>query len=235
MNLEEAKSSVLLFAMVGFVLLVVLFMTILFAIKSWNQARRLGYTKDNLFRVAKSTIAASIVPSLAIVIGLFTLAATLGNAWPWLRLSVMGALTYEIMAAEMAASSMETTLAQLTSVKEFVNVILVMSVGVISGTIVLVIFGEKVHKGAIKLGENKHSFGMVALELFMIGLLATFLPVVLTQGLVALLTFVTSLLITVVLGLLMKKYNIKWLKDFILAIALLVGMASSILWTGIFG
>jgi hypothetical protein len=70
----------------------------------------------------------------------------------------------------------------------------------------------------------------------MVGLVATFLPAFLTDDIVGLLTFITSLLITVSMGLLvMKKQKISWLKDFILAFALIGGMASSILWTSWIG
>ncbi len=235
--LNQVINAPLLYIMVGIVIMTVMLFAVLFAIKAYQRALELGFTKADLLRVIKSTIIASIVPSLAVMMGLFALAGALGNAWPWLRLSVVGSITYELMAAETAAASMGVQLSQLSSMglSGFVTIMFVMTVGAVSGLIVLFFFGEKIHRGAISLGKNKQSFGIVALECFMIGLLATFLPAVFTMGLDVVLTFLTSLIITVLLGLVVIKFKVTWLKDFILAIALIGGMASSILWTGWFG
>lgn len=233
----ETVNSGLLYLLVGVVIIFVISLSLLFAKKSWNRGIELGYTKEQLMTVIKSTSIATIVPSLAIVIGLFALAPVLGNAWPWLRLSVIGSVTYELMAADMAASSMGVPLIDLPTVglDAFVNIMFVMTVGISAGMFVLLFFGEKIQKGIGSMGKNKQSFGIVALECFMIGLLATFLPAFFTKGAVSVLTFFTSTVITVSLGLIVLKYKISWLKDFILAFALIGGMASSVLWTGLLG
>jgi hypothetical protein len=112
----------------------------------------------------------------------------------------------------------------------------VMTAGIASGLVTLLFFGKKIQGAVGKLGSNKKSFGFVALDCFMVGLAATFLPAFLTLDLIALLTFVTSLIITITFGLIVAKYRkFGWLKDFILAFALLGGMASSILWASIVG
>jgi len=230
-------NSGLLYILVGIVILFVVILSLLFAKKAWSRALQLGYTKSQLMTVIKSTSIATIVPSLAIVIGLFALAPVLGNPWPWLRLSVLGSVTYELMAADMAASSMGVALTELPTVgiDAFVNIMFVMTVGISAGLFVLLFFGEKIQNGIGSMGKNKQSFGIVALECFMIGLLATFLPAFFTKGFVSVLTFFTSTAITITMGLFVLKYNIKWLKDFILAFALIGGMASSVLWTGLLG
>jgi len=230
-------NSNFLYMMVGIVIFFVVSLSLLFAKKAWTRGLQLGYTKTQLKTVVKSTIIATIVPSLAIVIGLFALAPVLGNPWPWLRLSVIGSVTYELMAADMAASSMGVALIDLPTVgiSAFVNIMLVMTVGISAGLLVLLFFGEKIQKGIGSLGKNKQSFGIVALECFMIGLLATFMPSILTGGIVTTLTLFTSTVITISMGLIVQKYKIYWLKDFILAFALFGGMASSVLWTGLLG
>ncbi len=230
-------NSGLLYFLVGIVIIFVVSLSFLFVRKAWDRALELGYTKPQLMKVIKSTSIATIVPSLAIVIGLFALAPVLGNAWPWLRLSVIGSVTYELMAADMAASSMGVALTDLPTVgiEAFVNIMFVMTIGISAGLLVLLFFGEKIQNSIGSMGKNKKSFGVVALECFMIGLLATFLPAFFTNGVVSVLTFFTSSIITITMGLIVLKYNIKWLKDFILAFALIGGMASSVLWTGLLG
>jgi len=233
----DIVNSSLLYMLVGTVIAVVIILSLLFAKKAWKRALELGYTTAQLKTVITSTIVATIVPSIAIVIGLFALAPLLGNPWPWLRLSVIGSVTYELMAADMAASSMGVALVDLPTVgiEAFVNIMFVMTVGISAGLLVLLFFGEKIQKGIGSMGKNKQSFGIVALECFMIGLLVTFMPAILTGGVVTTLTLFTSATITISMGLIVQKYKIYWLKDFILAFALFGGMASSVLWTGLFG
>ena len=227
----------LLYLLVGGVIAFVFGLSLLFTRKAYVRALELGYTKDDLIKVMKSTAVATIIPSLAIVIGLFALAPVLGIPWPWLRLSVIGSVTYELMAADMASTSMGlSSLTELANagIKPFVNVMFVMTAGISSGMIVLLFFGKRLQSSIETLGKNKQSFGVVALECFMIALLATFLPTFFTSGLVAVLTFYTSTLITISLGIIVMKFKITWLKDFILAFALIGGMASSVLWSSLF-
>src|SRR5699024_11307005 len=61
--------------------------------------------KDKLKQIIKSSIIFTIVPSLAIVIALFSLASVLGVPLSWFRLSVVGSLAYELLAAEMTVSA----------------------------------------------------------------------------------------------------------------------------------
>ena len=238
MGYFDIVNSGLLYGLVAIVIAFVFFLAFYFAKKAWTRALEIGYEKAQLKKIIKSTIVATIVPSFAVVIGLFALAPILGNAWPWLRLSVIGSITYETMAAETAISALLGPDGSLVdaSTQSLVTVMFVMTAGISSGMIVLLLFGEKIQKGIGKLSANKQSFGIVALESFMIALVATFLPAFLASSLVALFTFMTSIVITVSMGLLVMKYKkISWLKDFILAFALIGGMASSILWTSLVG
>ena len=43
-------------------------------------------------------------------------------------------------------------------------------------------------------------------------------------------TFVTSAVVAVLISLLSKKLNAKWLNDFVLVFSMIVAMASSVLW-----
>ena len=70
---------------------------------AWGRCIELGISpvKD----VIKSSVIFSIVPSLSIVIGLFSLAAVLGVPWPWFRLSVVGSVSYELIADMVATGA----------------------------------------------------------------------------------------------------------------------------------
>lgn len=233
MDFYDLVNSNLLYILVAIVIIYVFFLAFYFAKKAWNRALELGYSKKDLQKVIKSTISATIVPSIAIVIGLFTLVASLGVPFPWLRLSVIGSVAYELVASETATAALLGENASLAdaSVQDLVTVMFVMTAAITSGLFTLLFFGKKIQKRVNQLGSNKMSFGFVAIECLMVALAATFLPAFLLKDWTSFLTFVTSLIITITFGLLSMKYQkLAWIKDFVLALALLGGMASSVLW-----
>lgn len=233
--LSIANSS-LLYILVSIAIITVLSMATIFLKKSWSRAIEIGISKDTIKKIIKSSIYFTIVPSIAIVIGLFALSPVLGIPWSWLRLSVVGSVTYELMAADMATKSMGLSLVEAASgsADTFGNIMFVMTAGISAGMIVLLIFGKKILNGVNKMSSGKTEFGRISIGCFMIALLAVFIPEILTSGKIFALTFITSVIITLFQGFLIKKFNINWLKDFVFAFSLVLGMTSSILWTSFF-
>jgi hypothetical protein len=92
--------------------------------KSWKRAIAKGWRREKLMSLVRMTISATFAPSLSIVIGVFSLVALLGVPWPWWRLSVVGSLTYETMAADATIKSIGLDLSRLAeaTVQDFVLV-----------------------------------------------------------------------------------------------------------------
>ncbi|GHU93211.1 DUF5058 domain-containing protein [Spirochaetia bacterium] len=207
--------------------------------KSWKRALAKGYSREKLMTVVKASVSATIIPSLAIVIGLFSLVSILGIPWPWWRLSVAGALTYETMAADAAVKAAGLNLGQLSeaTAQDFVLVMFVMSIGVIVGLFVLPFIGKKIQFGTMKIKTGDKRWGALGSSIFIMVIIVVFCsPLFLDftkPGMVKLLTALTSTGITLLLYAIADRFKQEWLKSFVLAIALLVGMASSVLWTGL--
>ncbi len=234
MSVQEALYHPLLYGLVAILIVFVAVISVAFAWTSYHEALRLGFKKEALLRMMRSTVIGSIVPSLAVMLGLFALAAFLGNAWPWLRLSVIGSVTYELLASDIALTALGGSF-ESAGLEGLINVMLVMSLGISAGLILLFFFGKKIQDRVQKVAQQPLGFGSVALESFMIALAVTFLPAFWTLSWVHFLTFLSSLTITLALGFLMHKLQWTWLKDFILAFALLGGMGASLLfhaWIG---
>lgn len=234
MDFYDLVNSSLLYILVAIVIIYVFFLAFYFAKKAWNRALELGYTKKDLQKVIKSTISATIVPSIAIVIGLFTLVTALGVPFPWLRLSVIGSVSYELIVSESATAALVgNSNASLADVplENLTAVMFVMTLSITGGLFTLLFFGKKIQNKINDLSEDKKGFGFIAVECLLVALAATFLPAFLVKDWASFLTFFTSLFITIGLGLLsMKVHKLSWVKDFVLAAALLGGMASSVLW-----
>jgi hypothetical protein len=204
--------------------------------KSWKRARAKGYSTQKLMTVVKASVSASIIPSIAVVIGFFSLAAILGVPWPWWRLSVVGSVTYETMAIDTAikAGGLDmTTLASATAT-DFVLVMYVMSIGIIGGLFFSPFVAKRIQSGAMSIKAGDQRWGSLGGSVFMTVILTVFaVPMFLDyshSGIVKLLTFATSAAITIALNLVATKGGQKWLVTFILALSLLLGMASSVMW-----
>lgn len=206
--------------------------------KSWKRALQLGYEKSQLMTVVKSTVTFTIIPAVAIVVGLFSLAAMLGIPWPWWRLSVVGSVTYETMAAEMALNAAGVDLTSASG-SEFILIMFVMSVGIIAGIVTAPFIAKPIQMGTMKMKERDAKWGPLGNGVFMLIIMVVFLvPMLLDfspNGIVKLLTLVTSAVVAIVISTISKKFKIAWLGNFILAISMILAMASSILWSSIVG
>ncbi len=88
----------------------VVFQALLFTKKAVNDGQKMGITKEQMWNSAKSAFAASIGPSLVIVIGMVGLLTSMGGPVAWMRLSYIGSVMYELSAADRAATAAGCTL-----------------------------------------------------------------------------------------------------------------------------
>lgn len=234
MSFYEAANHPLIYGLVGAGLLYVLAISAISVRKSWRRAKELGYQSEQLMKIARSAVTFTIVPSIAIIVGFFSLAAILGIPWPWWRLSVIGSVTYEIMASEMTLNTAGVQLATATA-SDFVMVMFVMSVGIIGGLVLSPIMSEKIHTGSIKRGDQDKKWGALGNSVFMMAIIIAFVVPMLFDGPVKLLTLGTSIAVAFTLKKIAATYKIAWLGEFILVLTMLLGMMSSVLWTGLFG
>lgn len=175
----------------------------------------------------------TIAPAIAILLGVIALSKALGFPLPWLRLSVIGALTYETMAAAAAASAHGILLSNLiTDPKIFSSIAWVMTVGIIPGLVMVPLLGKRIEKGLSKIKSKDQKWS----EIFMTALFLGMIFATIRQGLVGwipVFVMLTSAVIMAVCGLLCKKFKVKWIEDYALPISMLGGMALSIPITGL--
>ncbi len=210
-----------------------------FSLFSFSRAKKrcleLGISASTISNVVKSTIAASLVPSLAILLGFLILAVSLGPAWPWWRLSVIGSLSYETMAADYTASGIGVQLSEILSsdATVFAAVMIVMTIGVLSGPLMAAFVAEKYSTGVMKAKSGQGEWGTVLSGCFFITMFAVYIPILVFSDLPTALTLFTSLGLAIVLGVIAKKIPV--LNNFVMAIVLIISMASSVLWCNLFG
>lgn len=235
--MKEIINSPLLLIMIIIGLLYIVAFSLLYLKKAYARCVELGISKDALSKVIKSSLVFSIVPSLSIVVGLFALIPVLGTVWSWWRLSVIGSLSYETLISSSVASAIgfETSAQMIEGAtgSQFGVVMILMSIGMLSGFFVLIPLGKKLCMSVSK-SENSSTWKYVLSGCFMLCLFAVYIPVLLIGDTIQAAVMVTGLIIALVLGALSAKPGLKWLNDFVMAFSMIGGMASSILWTSIF-
>ncbi len=243
--MEFHVSHPILFILAGIIIAVVLAQSVFFLVKALRRSRELGMDQSKIRKTIKTAAIFTIAPAVAIVISVLTLSKKLGLALPWLRLSVVGSMSYETVAASNALEAMGQSLgsAETLSAQQFVNVLLVMTISILVGTLLVPIIGKKLQGGMTSLSKRDAAWADVFSNALFIGMIAAFLGYVFcdfsrlwnpvegysaTSGLIPVCVMAVSALVMVACGLLMRRPRLKWLNDYALPISLVLGMASAI-------
>lgn len=234
MSYKEVSESSLLYVLVIVSLLIIAAICVYYLLLCMRKAKEMGISKQKVNEIIKSTAIFSIVPSIAIAIGLVTLVIVIGIPYAWFRLSVIGSVSYELMASNMALSALKLDLANADA-DAFGLIMWVMCVPITSTVLANIFVCKPMHLGTMRVGSGDKKWGALSQTTFMTALLVVLIVPMIFGGLVGLLTFVTSALIAVVVSMLAKKTGAKWMNDFILAICLIGAMGMSIVYTNLLG
>ena len=242
--MEFSVNHPILFVLAGFLVAVVLGQSVYFLVKALRRSRQIGMDQTKIRKTIKTAAVFTIAPAVSIVISVITLSKSLGIPLPWLRLSVVGSLSYEAIAASNAVSAMGLTLGQIDQLtaQQFVNITLVMTISIMMGIWLVPVIGKKLLSGMSNLEKRDAKWADIFQNAMFIGMIAAFLGFVFcdfsglwipgdyapTSGLVPVCVMIVSALVMIVCGLLMRKPKLKWLNDYALPISLILGMASAI-------
>lgn len=181
--LSQVNSGAL-YLIVALVLAYITVMCFVFLVKSYLAGIKIGMDKKVLKKTILSSATFTLLPSVSILLGVVALSGTLGVPFSWLRLSVIGALQYELNVAEIAAQSlgMPGLRVDEMTIQAFVTIALVMSIGILGGQFFSIFWAKsylkKVQKSPKKTenGEKKKpGFGAHATTAMFIGLCGTYI------------------------------------------------------------
>ena len=234
----------ILYGMVAFLVAVVLGQSVWFLVKALRRSKHIGMDQSKIKKTIKTAAVFTIAPAVSIVISVITLSKSLGLPLPWLRLSVVGSLSYEAIAASNAVSAMGLTLGKIENLtaQQFVNITLVMTISIMMGIWLVPAIGKKLLNGMSSLENRDKKWAEIFQNAMFIGMISAFLGFVFcdfsrlwtpgdyspTSGLIPVCVLVVSAVVMVICGLLMKKPKFTWLGDYALPISLILGMASAI-------
>ena len=135
---------------------------IFYLVKSVKKAKHIGMDMTKIKKVIKTSASFSVLPAIGIGIGVVTLIGSLGITVPAIRLSVIGALQYETQMADGAAKAITGSTDGLTlliqrgvTAQDYATIVTLMTVAIIAGPILVVLFYKKLQPKLAKLGAMK--------------------------------------------------------------------------------
>ena len=233
--MEFSVNHPILFAIAGIVILAVLGQSCFFLFRALRRAKEIGMDQKKLRKIMISSAIFTIAPAVSILVGVLALSKSLGVALPWLRLSIIGSLSYETIAAETTQKSLE---AGALTASGFVTVLFVMTFGIILGLVLTPILARRIGEGVKGMEKRDKKWGEIFNNAMFLGMISAFLGYVFCDvstifsgdpsGLIPVCVMAVSALIMVACGLLAKKLGIRWLTDYALPFSLIGGMAAAI-------
>lgn len=238
--MEFSVNHPVLYLLAGILIAVVLAQSVFFLIKALRRSKKIGMDQAKIKKTVKTAALFTIAPAVSIVISVITLSKSLGIPLPWLRLSVVGSLSYEAIAASNAVSAMGLELGKISALtaQQYVNIALVMTLSIMVGIWLVPVIGKKLLRGMTVLENRDAKWADIFQNAMFIGMISAFLGYVFCDfssvfkgdfsGLIPVLVMLVSALMMGISGLAVKKLKWSWIADYALPISLIAGMASAI-------
>jgi len=233
-----SPNSTFLYLLAGVVILFVLAQSIFFLIRSWRRGKELGISAAKLKKTVISTAVFTVAPAVSILIGVVSLSKFLGIPLPWIRMSVIGAITYELPAATSTAEALGISLSEIiTDPKVYTAIAWVMTLGIMPSIILPPILMKKIRGGMMKLQAKDSKWSDLFMTALFLGMISAFLGMIFAdvrggiQGWIPVFVLIVSALLMALCGLLSKKCNMKWLETYAISISMLGGMVFAVLIT----
>ena len=228
----------ILFVMAGLIIAAVLAQSAFFLYRAVKRSKELGMDQSIVKKTIRSAIIFTIAPAVSILVGVIILSKKLGIALPWLRLSIIGSLSYETVAAETTIKQLE---GGVNNASAYVTVLWVMTLGIMAGLILVPLCTKKIQKGLKKMENKDKKWGEIFNNAMFLGMISAFLGYVFcdvtnvfggdTSGLIPVCVMAASMVLMLICGLIAKLSKIRWITDYALPISLVGGMASAIPFT----
>jgi len=258
----DYRNGAFLYIAGAIIILFVLAQSVWFLVRAVRRGRELGISPKVMRSAAVSSGTFSIVPSVPIVLAMIALAATIGTPLAWIRLSVIGSMSYETIAA---GKVLEVTGGDITS-SIFASVMWVMTLGIISGP-VFNIFGLKRYQRKLAaVGQKDPAWSNMLTDALFMGIIAVMGGQFVAKGIAAfanlggktvaadgtvsfssaayarlaqsgeaqLLTLLSGVVLMLVFGAVIKLTKAKWLENFALPVSMAGAVLLSIVYHNMF-
>ena len=247
MEILSKLNSPFLYLLCGGIILFVAVICVVFGVRAYRAGKALGIDVSRMKRVIAASATFAVLPSVGILLGVIALSGSLGTPWPWLRLSVIGALHYETQVADAAAEQLGIRLgSDPMTAQAFSTIALLMSVCIMWGMVLSALFNRRylnrLQSGSGDAGQQKKGgFGDHAMAAMFIGMVSAYIGSYLGAFISGsgafsfagdwspLLTAGVSALVMALFTYLAEKKNMVWLDNFSIAGSMLCGMLAAVI------
>lgn len=250
-TMNQLTNSTPMYLLAAAIIGLVVFQALLFLVRAWRQGKKVGMDMKKLRRVVISSATFTVMPSVAILVGVLALVPALGVPLPWVRLSIVGSLQYEAPAASNVAKSLglgELPSALMTKA-DFASIALAMTLGVMTTSFVILFFYKSYQKKMTAAATKDARFTDVLFSGVFLGMVSAYVgdafgklrtmeltkvidgveqTVTRTPNVLYVIAAVCSAAVMLGLTVLIKKKKLDWLENYSFALSILVGMAASI-------
>ncbi len=234
----DFKSSGFLYALGGLVVLFVILESVFFMVRAWKHGKEIGLSTEKMRGAITQSGLFSIAPAISIVATVLTLSGALGLVLPWIRLSVIGSITYEVPAAESALEALGYSgglATEVTSKMGFSTVAWVMTVGSLTPLVLIPFLLKRIHLSVGKVAQKNRGWANLMASAAFIGLICAFVSrAIVGQGDSAILgdgagiLSISALLVSLLVMFLLTKWNSRkhyaWLDSMAMPISMFVSL-----------
>lgn len=224
-------NSTFLFGVAIAVILFVIAQSLFFLIRAYRHGKAIGMDKAVLRKTVISSAVFTVAPAVSILLGVITLSKFLGIPLPWIRMSVIGAITYELPAASSTAKALGISLSEtIRDPRVFTAIAWVMTLGILPSIVGTPILLKPLQKGMLKIKDKDARWSEHLMTAMFLGMISAFLGVVFSDirtglaGFIPLFVLLFSALLMGICGLLIKKCGLKWLETYAMSISMVGAM-----------
>lgn len=203
----------------------VLYQTISFLLKSFKAGTHMGISKERMKTAFVTGSISAFGPSVVVVIGMVSLLIVVGGPTALMRLAYIGNVAYELLAAQFAADAYGVSLTDPSiPVEVFSTTLWAMGVGCVGWIVFTALVTHKMDKFKNKLAGGASAMIPIISSAAMLGAygyLNAGYAISLDNNTIAL---VAGFIIMLVITLLHKKIQKKWLNEWGLTIAMVGGV-----------
>ncbi len=222
------------------VVIFVMAQSFFFLVRAYKRGTELGISSAALKKTIKSTAIFTIAPAISILLGVITLSKFLGIPLPWIRMSVIGAITYELPAATSTANALGLSLSE--SIKDptaYSAIAWVMTLGILPSILLPPLLMKRINNGMMKMKGKDSKWGDIFMTSMFLGMISAFLGMVFAdvrsglKGFIPIFVLLVSAGLMAICGLLIKKLKWQWLETYAMSISMVGAMIFAVIITPI--
>lgn len=222
MDIQKIMNGPVMWVACGIPIVLVIIQAVVFARASRQAGKQIGLSDEQFLKAIKGSAITAIGPSIVILSSMLSLLVSMGGPIAWMRLSLIGAVMFESMAAGFGTSSVGVSLGTDAMTGEaFTMAVWTMILGSIAWTIFATFAANRMDAVEKKISKGDSTILMVISSAAIIGAFSALSASHLARVDKNSLACVLGAVIMAVLIQIGNKKQIRWLQDWALTLSIL--------------